>query len=83
MRLCRKRKEAECMDSSSPNYGDSTIGLRFWMCSGDSCRRIIDAWDDYEPPESMRQFFSYPSGISTLGLILSALFFVLAYIRLS
>ena len=69
------------MDSSSPNYGDWTIGLRFWMCG--SCRRILDAWDGYEPPENMRKFFSYPSGISTLGLILSAIFFVLAYIRLS
>jgi hypothetical protein len=82
MRLfCKINSFARCSDDSSPNYGKEKAGLRFWSCG--SCSKISDAWDDYEPPESMRQFFSYPSGISTLGLILSAIFFVLAYIRLS
>ena len=72
MKLLRKVQPAECWDSSSPNHGVRTIGLRFWLCESDKCRKVVDAWDGYEPPEHMRGFFVYPSGMLLIGKVLVA-----------
>jgi len=78
MRAWRAKKHSTGYDPYSPNYGRSVFGKMLWFCRNDDCKRVIDCWDGWEPPDMNRHlykigFFSTRIGRFTLACAVVAL----------
>lgn len=78
MRAWRAKKRSPGYDPYSPNYGRPVLGKMLWFCGNDACKRVIDCWDGWEPPDMYRhlykiRFFSTKLGRVVLGCAVVAL----------